>query len=153
MITEENLDKIVEEFEKDPSVFDRTLASIEDQNIVMFDILLGSHAEILNDDEMDYLVFLYVILYEAISRNYEIKTIDPELVEKMDEASWETINLHNDFESCYDAFYTSIEETELLEFIYVSLDEDEDREYEITASGKLVMLSVLVSEIMLLCEA
>lgn len=76
MINSELLDKIIEQFETNPGGFDLTLEQIEKNNILCFDILLGSHAELLTDEEMDYLVFLYVILYEAIQRTTTVAQPD-----------------------------------------------------------------------------
>ena len=152
MIKLELLDKIVEDFEKSPAQFDKVLEKVEADNLALFDMLLGSHAEILNDDEMDYLVFLFVIIYEAFSTAYNLSKVEEDSIERMDESTWEIINEYNDFEKCYDHIEKDFIEKELLEFIYVSIDKDEEKDYDITESGRLVMLSVLITESKLLCQ-
>ncbi|MEO6189875.1 MAG: hypothetical protein ABIO44_05385 [Saprospiraceae bacterium] len=152
MINLELLDKIVEDFEKNPAQFDKVLEKVEADNLALFDMLLGSHAEILNDDEMDYLVFLFIIIYEASSTAYNLSKIEEEPIERMDESTWEIINEYNDFEKCYDHIEKDFIEKELLEFIYVSIENDDEKDYDITESGRLVMLSVLITESKLLCQ-
>ncbi|MEP7197038.1 MAG: hypothetical protein ABI851_11000 [Saprospiraceae bacterium] len=149
MITETQIDLIVEDFEKNQSKFETVLEEIDRDNAQLFDILLGSHAEVLNDEEMDYLIFLFVIIYKAISQNYSILKLEEEAIEIADEASWEIINDCVDFTKSYDRIESEHSEKELLEFIFISLEEDEDN--NISETGRLVMLSVLASEVKLLC--
>lgn len=150
MITGDKIDLMVENLEKNPSQFDIVLEKIEKENVELFDILLGSHAEILNDDEMDFLVFLFVIIYESYAQENEIPHFTEQIIEKEDDATWGVINTTKDFILCFDHFETESTEKDLMEFILISIEEDDENEYKITNEGRIVMLSVLVTLVKLL---
>ncbi len=150
MISSEQIDKLVEDFEKNPSLFDNALEKIEKDNVELFDILLGSHAEILNDDEMDFLVFLFTIIYSVKDLNEPVRHFSEEEIEKEDDKTWDSINEIKDFILCFDHFETISTENDLMEFILISIEEDEENEYQITTEGRVVMLSVLVTLVNLL---
>lgn len=150
MINSELLDKIIEQFETNPAGFDLTLEQIEKDNILCFDILLGSHAELLTDEEMDYLVFLYVILYEAIQRTSTVAQPDEKTVEQTDESTWDIVNEHKDIEACFDTFVNLTGNEDLVEFIYSSLDPDDESAHHFSDTARVVMISVLISEVRLL---
>ncbi|MCC6816206.1 MAG: hypothetical protein IT267_07340 [Saprospiraceae bacterium] len=152
MILSENIDLLVEDFEKNPEKFDKALEKIEADNVVLFDILLGSHAEVLNDDEMDFLVFLFVIIYSSADKQYQITCYNEQDIEKEDDKSWEVINTIKDFVLCYDHFETESSEKELMDFILISIEEDDENEYNITTEGRMVMLSVLVTLVKLISK-
>ncbi|NOT38085.1 MAG: hypothetical protein HOP11_11985 [Saprospiraceae bacterium] len=152
MIESEKIDRLVENFEKQPSSFDDALHKIENENVELFDILLGSHAEVLNDDEMDFLVFLFVIIYDSFSQENPIRHILEDEIEKEDDKTWDTINNIKDFNLCFDLFETESSEKDIMEFILISIEEDEENEYQLTTEGRVVMLSVLVTLVKLVSK-
>ncbi len=153
MINAEQLDQLVEEFESHPEKFEQALAKLESNHLLLIDILLGSHEEVLNNDEMDFLAFLFVLLYDAVSQAHDIPAMDESLIEKTDESTWEIINNNNNnLEQCYEHFEKLVTESELLDLVYTSLEPDEDNEYDITDAGRLVMTAVLVTELRVIAQ-
>jgi hypothetical protein len=153
MISHEQIDQNIAGFEKNSSLLEKTFDIIEANNNDLIDILIGSHGELLTEEEMDYLIFLFGVIYHVVSKEYNVKTYSPEEIEKVEEEVWQFINESHNFDQTLDHFYETIKEQEILDFIEVSIGEIEDSEIKITETGRTIMLAVLIAEAKLLTES
>ena len=62
MISHATIDQYIASFENSTSLLEKTFDEIEEKNSDLIDILVGSHGEMLSDEEMDYLVFLFGVV-------------------------------------------------------------------------------------------
>lgn len=150
MITAEELDKIVTDFDAKPEEIDAVLLELESTQSNLLDILIGSHAEMLGEEELDYLLFLFMVIYFGFKKKQEIKIIEEEEIVSAEEKVWGLINQHKQFEAIVEKLYENENREGLIEFIEVSLEPDDENEFHISETGRIIMLAVLVSEIEIL---
>lgn len=150
MISTEQLDQSILRFENDAKQADKLLNLIEENHQLLLDILIGTNAEELSDDEMDYLLFLFAAMFDAFNRQNPVSSWDQKQIERAEEKAWEIINEKKDFSSAIQYLYDSLEEKDCVDFIELSIGPDEENEFNITESGRIIMLAVLTAELMLL---
>ncbi|MBK9270311.1 MAG: hypothetical protein IPM48_01825 [Saprospiraceae bacterium] len=152
MIASAAFDQTIIQFENKPKEAERLLDKIEAEHELLLDILVGTNAESLTDDEADYLIFLFAALFETIRREKGIKEYDQKQIEDAEEKAWEIINEQKDFEKSVEKLYEISEEKDAVEFIELSLGPDDENEYNITDTGRLIMLAVLAGELMVFTD-
>ena len=59
MITTQTIDQTIARFESQSKDVDDAFEALENDHQELLDVLAGSNAESLTDDEMDYLLFLF----------------------------------------------------------------------------------------------
>lgn len=150
MITTDELDKIVEHFDAHPEEIDGVLQELESSQASLLDILVGSHAELLSEEELDYLLFLFLIIYVGFKNKKNIRIIEEEDIVLAEEKVWGLINVHKQFEPILEKLYENEIREGLIEFIEVSLEPDEEIEFHLSETGRITMLAVLVTEVELL---
>jgi hypothetical protein len=143
MIQSHQLDETIIRFESNPSEIDKLLDHIQEEQSLLIDILIGTHAELLTEEEMDYLVFLFLGIYGTFQKINPIASFSESEVNKAEEFSWKIINEHNDYNQAVETFFNEIKETEVMDFIDLSIAADDENEVKITDPGRLIMLAVL----------
>ncbi|MDQ3140673.1 MAG: hypothetical protein M3Q56_00325 [Bacteroidota bacterium] len=150
LITTEDLDKTIAEFDSNPNFVDKAFDQLEKDNQLMLDILLGSYSELLTEEELDYLVFLFGVLYFSYAKKGTIQNFTEIQINNTEESTWQLINQDKDFGKCIDRFFETSEEKDVLEFIELSIGPVDDSEIKISDEGRITMLAVLMSELLLL---
>jgi len=152
MIASAAFDKTIQQFEAKPKDAEKLLDKIEAEHELLLDILVGSNAESLTDDEADYLIFLFAALFETFQREVGIKEYTQKQIEEAEEKAWEIINEKKDFNSSVARLYELSEEKDAVEFIELSLGPDDENEYNITDTGRVIMLAVMAGELMVFTD-
>lgn len=145
MITQESIDKQIASFESNPAALEKTLDKIETSNADLIDILIGTPGELLTEDEMDYLIFLFGVIYHVVDGVHPIPNYDEDEITKVEEEVWQVINDSKNFDKSIEIFYETLHEKEIVDFIEISIADIEDSEIVITDPGRVIMLAVLIS--------
>jgi hypothetical protein len=145
MIESHQLDETIIRFENDAKHIDKLLDHIQDEQSLLLDILVGSHAELLTEEEMDYLLFLFLGIYGTFQKVSEIPVFNEQEISKAEEFSWKILNEHNDYQKAMDTYFEVIKETEVMDFIDLSIAADDENDIKITDPGRLIILAVLVA--------
>lgn len=145
MVTSQQLDASVIRFQSQPEAIDKLLNHLQSQQELLMDVLIGSHAELLTEEELDYLLFLFLVIYSTFQQQSIIPIYSEDQIIQAEEASWQIINEFNNYEDALSAFYTNIKNEELMEFIDLSIAPDDENEINITDPGRLILLAVLTS--------
>lgn len=152
MIPAEKFDQTIGRFESAPNEADKVFDRIESEHQLMLDILIGTNSDSLSEEEMDYLVFLYAVVFETFHREKGIKTLTQEQIEEAEEKAWEVVNEKKDFAGAVTHFYDTLEEKDAVDFVELSIGPDDENEYNLSEAGRTIMLAVLMAEVMLLSE-
>lgn len=145
MIDSHQLDETIIRFESNENEIDKLLKHIEAEQSLLLDILIGTHAELLTEEEMDYLLFLFLGIYATFKKVQAIKTFSENEIAKAEEFSWKIINENNDYNKAMEIFFNEIKENEVMDFIDLSIAADDENEVKITDPGRLIMLAVLTA--------
>lgn len=145
MITSQLLDQRVIQFQSQPAEIDKLLNHLQSNQELLMDILIGSHAELLTEEELDYLIFLFLVIYGTAQKLQIIPEFTEDQIIKTEEKSWQIINEHNDYDTAIEAFYQQFSNQDLIEFIDLSIAPDDENEIQITGPGRLILLAVLTA--------
>lgn len=145
MINTQQLDACVIRFQNQPKEIDKLLEDLQSNQTLLMDILVGSHAELLTEEELDYLLFLFLVLYGTFKQAVQIPVFSENEVIHAEEFSWKFINEQNDYDKLVELFYTEIPSQDIMEFIDLSIAPDDENEISITPPGRLIMLAVLTA--------
>ncbi|MCC6752484.1 MAG: hypothetical protein IT266_00725 [Saprospiraceae bacterium] len=153
MITTEQLDACVEHFHAHPDSFEKQMTQLQTVQPDLAAILLNTNAELLSDEELDYLLFLFLILLSSYERQGPLPVFTAEEVITSEEASWKVINDHNDYDQAVEKFYRQLKNQDVVEYIDLAIAPDEESEIAISDPGRLVLLTVLSALARLLEDA
>ena len=145
MIQSHQLDETIIRFESNANEIDKVLDHIQSEQSLLIDILIGTHAELLTEEEMDYLLFLFLGIYATFQKIQTIELFSENEISKAEEFSWKIINDNNDYNQAMETFFNEIKETEVMDFIDLSIAPDDENEVKITDPGRLIMLAVLTA--------
>lgn len=145
MIESHQLDETIIRFESNPKEIDKLLDHIQSEQSLLIDILIGTHAELLTEEEMDYLLFLFLGIYGTFDKQQTISPFSEQEISKAEEFSWKIINDNNDYNIAMETFFNEIKETEVMDFIDLSIAPDDENEIQISDPGRLIMLAVLTA--------
>ena len=145
MIESRQLDEMIIQLESNPKQVDKILDSIQQNQPLLLDILVGTHAELLTESEIEYLLFLVIALYATYQKRGEVKIFSEQEIMAAEEASWKIINDHNDYNQAIEVFFDEVKETEVMDFIDLSIAPDDENEIPITNPGRLILLAVLTA--------
>jgi hypothetical protein len=145
MIASHQLDETIIRFESNPNEIDKVLNHLESEQELLLDILIGTHAELLTEEEMDYLLFLFLGIYSTFQKIQPVEPLTENEITKAEEFSWKIINENNDYNKAMEIFFNEIKEGEVMDFIDLSIAADDENEINITDPGRLIMLAVLTA--------
>jgi len=75
MIAAHQLDETILNFENNAKELDKLLDNVQEKQSLLIDILIGTHAELLTEEEMDYLLFLFLGIYGTFQKQSEIRIL------------------------------------------------------------------------------
>ncbi|HRG34371.1 MAG: hypothetical protein JNK69_07665 [Saprospiraceae bacterium] len=153
MITTQTIDQTIARFESQSKDVDDAFEALENDHQELLDVLAGSNAESLTDDEMDYLLFLFAVIYDSYRKSGPLPNPDLEQIEKTEDSVWEIINDKKDLASVLDHYYEHSAQHDLIEFIELSVGPDDENEFELSDSGRTILLAALLAEVELLGAA
>ncbi|MBK9109659.1 MAG: hypothetical protein IPM92_15120 [Saprospiraceae bacterium] len=145
MINTQQLDACVLKFQNQEKEIDKLLDELQTDQALLMDVLVGSHAELLTEEELDYLLFLFLVLYGTFKQQISLPVFSEDEVIKAEEFSWKYINEQNDYDKLVEIFYAEIPNQDVMEFIDLSIAPDDENEIKITPPGRLIMLAVLTA--------
>ncbi|MBK6543708.1 MAG: hypothetical protein WAS55_07675 [Saprospiraceae bacterium] len=145
MIESHHLDETIVRFENNEKELDKLLVHLQSDQSLLLDILIGTHSELMTDDEIDYLMFLFLGIYGTFQKQITIPVFDEAAISKSEEESWKVINENNDYNTALDIFFSELKEEEVMEFIDLSIAPDDENEIKISDPGRLIMLAVLTA--------
>ena len=145
MIQSHQLDETIIRFENNQKEVDKLLDHLQADQAMLLDILVGTHAELLTEEELDYLLFLFLCIYDTFQKQITIPIFSESGISKSEEASWRIINENNDYRQAIDLFFSETQEEDVMDFIDLSIAPDDENEVKITDPGRLIMLAVLTS--------
>lgn len=145
MIASHQLDETIIRFENQPKDLDRLLDHLQEEQALLMDILVGSHSELMTEEELDYLIFLFLGIYGTFKNQQAIPVFAESDIINAEEASWKVINEHNDYNQAMEVFFSEIKEENVMEFIDLSIAPDDENEIKISDPGRLIMLAVLTA--------
>lgn len=143
MIAAHQLDETILKFENNAKELDKLLDHVQEKQSLLIDILIGTHAELLTEEEMDYLLFLFLVIYGTFQKQTDIPIFTEQEIAKAEEFSWQIINENNDYNKAMDQFFAAIPEEDVMDFIDLSIAPDDENEIKITDPGRLIILAVL----------
>ncbi|MBK9258027.1 MAG: hypothetical protein IPM42_21465 [Saprospiraceae bacterium] len=121
MITNQQLDACVLKFQNQPKDIDKLLDELQTDQVMLMDILVGSHAEVLTEEELDYLLFLFLVLYATFKQEIQLPVYSEEEIILAEEWSWKFVNEENDYDKLVEIFYWELPNEEVMEFIDLSI--------------------------------
>lgn len=145
MIAAHQLDETILNFENNAKELDKLLDHVQEKQSLLIDILIGTHAELLTEEEMDYLLFLFLGIYGTYQKQAEVPIFTEQEIAKAEEFSWQIINDNNDYNTAMDLFFAAIPEEDVMDFIDLSIAPDDENEIKITDPGRLILLAVLAA--------
>ncbi len=150
MITSTQLDDVVDRFDRNPALLDEVLTHLETRQTQFLDILIGSNAELLSEDELDYLIFLFAVVYQTAYDIHPPEIFSEEQIALAEESVWAMINNDKNYEALIQRASGWVNMGDLVEFIDLSIGPDPGNEMKISEEGRLIMFAVLLSEAKLL---
>ncbi len=152
MILAHQLDETIIHFEKNEKELDKLLDYVQEKQSLLLDILIGTHAELFTEEEMDYLLFLFLGIFGTFQKHKELPIFTEQQINKAEEFSWKILNENNDYNTAIQAFFAQVPEEDVMDFIDLSIAPDDENEIKITDPGRLIMLAVLVALTKVLIE-
>lgn len=156
MISVADFQKIMDQFSDSPATVDKAIFKIEKENEVLMDILLGTHAEFLSDDEMDFLVLCFLSFYMAYTKEYQIKTFEENEISDVEESTWGRLNQLKNVDKALDLYYDELEEKDSIEFVgllVMEIEDEEEKEMVLSDVAKQIFVTVLISSCILLSSS
>ncbi len=156
MISVADFQKIMDQFSDSPATVDKAIFKIEKENEVLMDILLGTHAEFLSDDEMDFLVLCFLSFYMAYTKEYQIKTFEENEISDVEESTWGRLNQLKNVDKALDLYYDELEEKDSIEFVgllVMEIEDEEAKEMVLSDVAKQIFVTVLISSCILLSSS
>jgi hypothetical protein len=106
----------------------------------IFSYLTAESFDILTDDEKAFMIYLALVILEAVYAKTEPELISPQDLEKADERNWELWGEASGkrFRERLDVFFEDSEQEDLLAFVEdsISLEQDEENEWGLTNEGR-----------------
>jgi hypothetical protein len=150
-IDEKTIDLAIDAISDSDERYDAALESIESQQAELMAYIFGEDEATFSDEEKDFLLYLLLIIWEAIS--LKVKPIAPvtsAALAEAEEATWESMeaNVGKKFRERLDEFFEETKQEDLLAFIEDALLDDE--ESPVSKEGRepmFVMLKAVIDTI------
>jgi hypothetical protein len=150
-IDEKTIDLAIDAISDSDERYDAALESIESQQAELMAYIFGEDEATFSDEEKDFLLYLLLIIWEAIS--LKVKPIAPvtsAALAEAEEGTWESMeaNVGKKFRERLDEFFEETKQEDLLAFIEDALLDDE--ESPVSKEGRepmFVMLKAVIDTI------
>lgn len=150
LIPESSIDIVIDNFENGTLDYENIVEVFAEQQPVAMSFLLSDNEGALSDDEQDYLLYLAIILWQAVLQtNPNIKQVSPEEIAEAEEKNWSFLNETSTkpFRDRLDIFFENYPQEDLLAFVEDSVtgdaDLDEEDSFQLTPEGQEPMFIVL----------
>ncbi len=109
---------------------DIVIQRCQDEQPVIMSYIFSESFDILNDTEKQYLLGMFLIVYESLIRsNTNLRTATEQQIGDAEEANWEVLsNAKGDFHDRLNAFFDDTKQEDLLAFAEDMLSDDESDE-------------------------
>lgn len=150
-IDEKTIDLAIDAISDSDERYDAALESIESQQAELMAYIFGEDEATFSDEEKDFLLYLLLIIWEAISLKVKpIAPITSAALAEAEEATWESMeaNVGKKFRERLDEFFEETKQEDLLAFIEDALLDDE--ESPVSKEGRepmFVMLKAVIDTI------
>lgn len=135
-ITEKEIDEVIEAFENDEAKYDLALSSFATTQPGVTAYLLGEDFDSLSDDERELMLYMCIIMYNAIIHEpSELPSPTTDDVEEAEDANWKKLEniTAKKFSDRLDVFFEETPQEDLLAFFEDVLIEEEEM---ITKEGR-----------------
>jgi hypothetical protein len=129
MISTEQIEKIFDKLSANEKQQEKLLVSFAEKQPHIAAWLLGESFELLTEEEQDYLFFLGMVIFNAVSEHVaEPEEIDGDELREAEELNWQILEDSNkgSFSDRITIFFEDTEEEDLLAFIEDALVVEED---------------------------
>lgn len=143
-IDEKTIDLAIDAISDSDERYDAALASIESQQAELMAYLFAEDEATYNEDEKDFLLYLLLIIWEAVRGKVEnIKPIPASVISDAEEATWEQLegSVGKKFRERLDPFFEATKQEDLLAFVEDALLDDDDT--PVTKEGREPMFVTL----------
>jgi hypothetical protein len=150
-IDEKTIDLAIDAISDSDERYDAALESIESQQAELMAYIFGEDEATFSDEEKDFLLYLLLIIWEAIRLKVSpIAPVTAAALAEAEEATWESMeaNVGKKFRERLDEFFEETKQEDLLAFIEDALLDDE--ESPVSKEGRepmFVMLKAVIDTI------
>ncbi len=142
-ISEQTIDQEASKLDASQQLYDDTLEQIKEQQPHVALYLMSESFELLTPKEQDYLLYLALVIWRAISqKEANSQAITEEQIGQHDEKNWELMEQSSNkkFRERLDVFFKDTPQEDLLAYIEDSLTIDsEDQEDFLTKAGREII--------------
>jgi hypothetical protein len=128
-IDEKTIDLAIDAISDSDERYDAALESIESQQAELMAYIFGEDEATFSDEEKDFLLYLLLIIWEAIRLKVSaIAPVTAAALAEAEEATWESMeaNVGKKFRERLDEFFEETKQEDLLAFIEDALLDDEE---------------------------
>ncbi len=155
MVSEVNIEKVLEKFERDAALYEEAAREFGEQQPELLQYLLNVPEGVLTPEEGEYLLYLAIIIWQSVCDVYGSgPKHSGKAIETAEEKNWELWEAGSgSFNRRLDAFFEKTTQEDLLAFVEDSLtldEEDEQSNPPITKEGAEPMFIALKTLIDLL---
>lgn len=128
-VSEEVIDEVAEELGDSEVAFERTIQHMETNQPVLLAYLLSDNFSLFTDQEREFLLFLMIVMYEAVKQVNGIpKAISEEEISITEENNWNLLQgiRGKGFHERLDVFFQNHPQEDLLAFVEDALSDVED---------------------------
>jgi hypothetical protein len=148
-ISEDMIDAVILELEE--ADFEQEVAVLGEKQPVLLAYVLSEDFELLTNAERDWLLYLFLVVWQAVEKNNALKgPLSKNALEAAEEANWARLEAvtAKRFRDRMTPFFEGYAQEDLLAFVEDSLTEDEeDTEAVVTKEGREPIFVALKSVI------
>ncbi|MEM6316746.1 MAG: hypothetical protein AAF960_03700 [Bacteroidota bacterium] len=128
-VSEKVIDEVAASMEGNEVQYDAAITDLQGKQPILFSYLLSESFKLLTKEESDYLMYLALIIWKAVStESPELPILTSEQIEETEEKNWTifTESKARKFREKLDAFFDNYPQEDLLAFVEDALVDDED---------------------------
>lgn len=139
-ISEDIINPIIDQLSGEESNYERKIELFSEEQPFLLSFLLSGGFDVLEEEEKSLLFYLAMVIFYSIKSEYEeIDIIELEIIQKIDEENWTTVdqNKYKTLKEIADHYFEEYGQEDMLAFVEDALTEDE--EYQISNIGRNVI--------------
>lgn len=147
-VSEKTIDETIDFFQSDEALYDQTILEFNKEQPGIRNYLLSEEFDSLSSDEKEVLLYMNIIVYNAIKKNHPtIPAVTVDELENCEEQNWELLDniTEKRFSDRLTVFFEKSTQEDLLAFFEDALVEEEEEYKFITKEGREPMFIALKS--------
>ena len=129
IISEKAIEKAVEQFNASEEAYEKALSSLQTRQPVLLGYLFSETAEVFTQKEREFLLYLTLVIYQAISTEAAVRSgISEQQISFAEENNWRLLAdvKSRRFHERLDVFFDNSRQEELLSFVEDALSDETD---------------------------